>query len=273
MANEKKGRTETMVGIFLFTGLAIIGVLVVTFGRLGTALKAPYEITVLFTNVGGLASGADVMLSGAKVGFIAAAPQLVGDSYRVAVRLKVQQDIKIPRKSRFMVGSANLLGDKYIEIVPNSDMDPTDLLYPGEIIEGSRSGGFDELAARGGEVLDQLSESLKGFQTLTATINKKLLNDENLKNLSETFGNLRESSENFKKTSLTLDSVVAKTGSAAESVQKLTKSASEGKGALGLLLNDRETGDNLRSFIYNLRHSGVLFYKDRPLPEPENKRR
>jgi phospholipid/cholesterol/gamma-HCH transport system substrate-binding protein len=273
MANEKKGRTETMVGIFLFTGLAIIGVLVVTFGRLGTALKAPYEITVLFTNVGGLASGADVMLSGAKVGFIAAAPQLVGDSYRVAVRLKVQQDIKIPRKSRFMVGSANLLGDKYIEIVPNSDMDPTDLLYPGEIIEGSRSGGFDELAARGGEVLDQLSESLKGFQTLTATINKKLLNDENLKNLSETFGNLRESSENFKKTSLTLDSVVSKTGSAAESVQKLTKSANEGKGALGLLLNDRETGDNLRSFIYNLRHSGVLFYKDRPLPEPENKRR
>ena len=66
---------------------------------------------------------------------------------------------------------------------------------------------------------------------------------------------------------------MAKTGSAAESVQKLTKSANEGKGALGLLLNDRETGDNLRSFIYNLRHSGVLFYKDRPLPETENKRR
>lgn len=271
MATTYKGRTETLVGIFLFTGLAILGILVVTFGRMSTALKKPYELTVLFSNVGGLASGADVMLAGAKVG-LAEEPKLVGESYRVAVRLKIQQDIKIPRNSRFSVGSANLLGDKYVEIVPSPDMDLSDILQPGDIIEGSRSGGFEELTARGGEVLDRLSESLKSVQALTLTINQKLLSDSNVQNLSETFANLRETSEGFKKTALTLDAVVSKTGSAADSVAKLTKNATEGRGALGVLLNDRQTADNLKTFIYNLRHSGVLFYKDRPIPDSENKK-
>jgi hypothetical protein len=58
---------------------------------------------------------------------------------------------------------------------------------------------------------------------------------------------------------------------AAESVQKLTKSATEGKGALGVLVNDKETADNLRSLISNLRRSGVLFYKDRPATPEERK--
>jgi phospholipid/cholesterol/gamma-HCH transport system substrate-binding protein len=269
MASSNKGRAETLVGIFLFTGLAILGVLVVTFGRMGTALKAPYQLTVLFSNVGGLASGADVMLAGAKVGFIAGDPKLVGESYRVAVRLKIQQEVKIPRNSRFSVGSANLLGDKYIEILPNAEMDPNDVLQPGDIIEGSRSGGFEELAARGGEVMDQLSASLKSIQALTTTINQKLLNDSNVQNLTETFAHLKETTESFKKTALTLDAAVTKTGTAADSIARLAKNANDGKGALGVLLNDRQTGDNLKTFIYNLRHSGVLFYKDRPIPESE----
>lgn len=272
MASPSKSRAETLVGIFLFTGLAILGILVVTFGRMGTALKAPYPLTVLFSNVGGLASGADVMLAGAKVGFIAQEPKLVGDSYRVAVQLKVQQEVKIPRNSRFSVGSANLLGDKYIEIIPNADMDPNDVLQPGDIIEGSRAGGFDELAARGGEVLDRLSESLKSFQTLTNTLNQKLLNDTNFQNLSETFVNLKEITESFKKTALTLDTATAKTGAAADSIARLAKNASEGKGPLGVLMHDRGTADNLKTFIYNLRHSGVLFYKDKPIPESENRK-
>ncbi len=272
MATPSKGRTETLVGIFLFTGLAILGILVVTFGRMGTALKAPYQLTVLFSNVGGLASGADVMLAGAKVGFIASEPKLVGDSYRVAVSLKIQQDVKIPRASRFSVGSANLLGDKYIEIIPSAEMDPNDILHPGDIIEGSRSGGFEELAARGGEVLDQLSQSLKSVQMLTTTLNQKLLNETNFQNLSETFVNLREISESFKKTALTLDAATAKTGAAADSISKLARSANDGKGPLGVLMNDRASADNLKTFLYNLRHSGVLFYKDKPIPESEGRK-
>ncbi len=269
-----------LVGLFLLIGLGILCVLVVTFGRMGTTFKKPYELTVIFTNVSGLASEADVLLAGAKVGYIGSAPQLLGDSYRVAVKLKVDENIRIPRKSRFTVGSANLLGDKFIDVIPSLDMDPADVWQPGEIIEGSRAGGFEELTARGGEVMDQLSTSLKQIQALTTNINERVLNETNVHNLSETFENLKETSASFKKTSLSLDAVLAKAsdvteraGRAADSLQKLGKNASEGKGALGVLLNDKETADNLRTLIYNMRRSGVLFYKDRPVPEGELKPR
>jgi hypothetical protein len=157
-------------------------------------------------------------------------------------------------------------------------MDAGDVWQPGEIIEGSRAGGFEELAARGGEVMDELATSLKKVQALTTTINEHLLNENNVQNLSETFANLKETSAGFKKASVSLDTVVGKVGEAtekagkaADSLQKVTKNLAEGKGALGVLLNDKETGDNVKSLIYNMKRSGVLFYKDKPLPEAESK--
>lgn len=280
MPKDIKRSSEILVGLFLCIGLGILGILVVIFGRLGTTFGKPYDLTVIFTNVSGLSSGADVLLAGAKVGNIATSPQLLGDSYRVAVRLKVQESVKIPRKSRFVVGSANLLGDKYIDVIPAGDMDPADVWQPGEVIEGSRSGGFDELTARGGEVLDELSASLKQVQTLTANLNGKLLNEDNMSNLEQTFRNLKETSESFKKSSLSLDSTLVKfgdiadkTGKTVDSLQKITKTAADGKGALGVLVNDKDTGENLKALIYNLRRSGVLFYRDKAVPETETKQR
>ena len=40
-----------------------------------------------------------------------------------------------------------------------------------------------------------------------------------------------------------------------------------------MLVNDKETADNLKALIYNMRKSGVLFYKDKALPDPDAKGR
>ena len=45
----------------------------------------------------------------------------------------------------------------------------------------------------------------------------------------------------------------------------MMKEAAEGKGPFATLMKDKETADNLKALIFNLRRSGVLFYKDRPL--------
>jgi phospholipid/cholesterol/gamma-HCH transport system substrate-binding protein len=286
MGTERKGRTEVLVGLFLFIGLAILGALVLTFGRLGQGLSSPYELTVLFPNASGLANGADVLLSGAKIGFVGGSPQLVGDSYRVAVRLKIQGDIHVPRKSKFMIGSSSLLGDKFVDVVPLDEIDAGDFWQSGEIIEGTRSGGFDELAVRGSAVMDDLSISLKKIQTITNNLDQHLLNESSLKNLQQSFENLKETTESFKKASGSLDGVVAKADrvltategtiktldGAGKDLQKLTKNANEGKGPIGVLVNDKETGENLRSLISNLRRYGILFYKDKPLLPAEEKK-
>jgi phospholipid/cholesterol/gamma-HCH transport system substrate-binding protein len=50
---------------------------------------------------------------------------------------------------------------------------------------------------------------------------------------------------------------------AVDSARSLLAKANSGQGALGLLLSDRETSDNLKALIRNLKQRGVLFYRDK----------
>jgi ABC-type transporter Mla subunit MlaD len=54
-----------------------------------------------------------------------------------------------------------------------------------------------------------------------------------------------------------------------DSGQVLLKQARDGNGALGALISDREMAENLKALIVNLRRSGVLFYKNRPITPSE----
>jgi ABC-type transporter Mla subunit MlaD len=47
-----------------------------------------------------------------------------------------------------------------------------------------------------------------------------------------------------------------------DAAKTLVNKANTGKGALGMLLGDKETADNLKALIRNLRERGILFYKN-----------
>ena len=64
-------RHELKVGVFVFIGLAMIGALVVQFGRLGEGLKTYYTVTIRFADASGLLKGSDVLLAGARIGKVA----------------------------------------------------------------------------------------------------------------------------------------------------------------------------------------------------------
>ena len=55
-------------------------------------------------------------------------------------------------------------------------------------------------------------------------------------------------------------------------VRSATDEAVHGPGLLGTLISDKQLSDNLAALVANLRRSGVIFYKDRPVvvtvPEP-----
>jgi phospholipid/cholesterol/gamma-HCH transport system substrate-binding protein len=68
-----------------------------------------------------------------------------------------------------------------------------------------------------------------------------------------------------------LKPVLADFGAAARSASKavdsaktLLNKANSGQGALGMLLSDKETSENLKALIRNLKTRGVLFYRDKP---------
>ena len=73
---DESRKTELGVGIFLFVGLLLLGVLILKFSGLRETLKDSYEISVTFPSAAGLVEGAPVKLGGAAVGEIAEKPVL-----------------------------------------------------------------------------------------------------------------------------------------------------------------------------------------------------
>ena len=301
MSTERKG-AEFFVGLFLIIGLGMIAAMALIFGRASQGMQKSYSIIVEFPNASGLIKGCDVLISGARVGSVAEAPRLINQQYAVAVPLDINQDVKIPRTSRFQIRTNGMLGDAYVDIVPPATYTQEDYARPGETIEGTKLGGFEELTAKGGvlidrlntEVLTKLNGSLDEFRKAATNLNERFLTETNKKNLEDTFSE-------FSKTAKDLDSVMKKAqealdsaagtmktadASAAElklaigdlrkmadtatktvdSAKILINKASAGEGALGVLMSDRQVAADLRALIANLRRSGVLFYKDRALP-------
>ena len=300
MSVERKG-IELYVGLFLLAGFAVIAVMVLMFGRFSQGFSSKYDITVEFPNASGIIKGSDVLLSGARIGNVAQNPRLVPERYSVTVQLDIRGDVKIPRTSYFQIRSNGMLGDSYVDVMTPVKYTPNDIAQPGEQITGTRSSGFDDLTAKGTEMIDKLnsdilkklSEELDALKVATTNVNERLLSEKNLQNVEVTFENLRSVSKEFVSTSKELDDIMVKAKSAVESAQGTMKTIDttanelkgaigdfrkmadtsktlltkidKGEGTLGMLISDRQTAENTKALISNLRRSGVLFYKDRPV--------
>jgi phospholipid/cholesterol/gamma-HCH transport system substrate-binding protein len=310
---QRRG-VEFFVGLFLLVGFGVIALMIIKFGATGGGMENHYSLRVRFPNASGLVKGAKVLLSGADVGFVLQPPTLTGENYEVEVGLSIRESVKIPRTSTFQIRTAGMLGDAFVDVLPPKQFTPADIAVDKELIVGQRTGGFDDLTNKGSQVMDTLnhdvlkkvSATLDEIKEVTANLNDKLLSEKNLKNVEETFANLKTTTEDFSKTARDLDLMVNRAqevvdsakgtmktvdGAAAElkltlgdfrktseSARSLLGKAANGEGALGTLISDRQTAEDLRALISNMRRSGVLFYKNRPAeipatPSPTPKKR
>lgn len=119
---------ETLIGAFVLA--VAIAFVVFAYGRTTTATVSGYELSAKFTRLDGLERGADVKISGIKVGSVVDM-ELDPVSFRAVARFNINPDYKLPMDSTVSVVSDGLLGGKYASIEP---------------------GGADELIAPGGEI-------------------------------------------------------------------------------------------------------------------------
>lgn len=289
---ERDRGLELKVGIFVAVGLAILAALVVQFGRLGEGFKTTYDLTIHFEDASGLLKGSDVLLGGAKIGQVSEQPRLVANGPGVDVPLRIYDYAHIPVGSKFLIGSSGLLGDRYVTVNPPSGK-PTGYIAAGARIEGTREQGISDLTKKGGALVDDLRGAVAKIDTAVDRLNGQALSPENMKNLHKTFDNLSKTTASLSATSKKLDGVIdqanATLGSAKEAADKVqlavsdaretlqgagkaVRDATNGNGALAMLLNDRNVANNLRALIANLRSHGILFYRDtapkNPPPEP-----
>ena len=266
--NRHERGLEFKVGIFVFVGLAMLGALLVQFGRLGEGFKTYYPLTVRFTNASGLLKGSDVLLAGARIGKVAGGPRLVREGDGVAVPLKIYDYVKVPEGTKFTVGSSGLLGDRFVVVTPPPGQSKA-YLPPNAYINGTRETGIDDLTQQGGALVGDL-------RTTVQKLNQETLSAQNMENLKSSMEHLNQATSALAESSKKLDGVIEQTDSTMASAKKavdslqdaiadtrtMLRSATQGKGLVATLLNNQQLSDDLHALITNLRAHGVLFYRD-----------
>jgi len=131
------GRTklELKLGIFVFIGLVIFTVFILSVGGVRTWASG-YQVNFLFNFVNGVKKGAPVRFAGVDVGEVTTIKYFYDEKEaktKIRVRCWIPHDIKIPAGSVIWVNTLGLLGEKYIDIMPGPDY--KDLLRPnGELV-------------------------------------------------------------------------------------------------------------------------------------------
>ncbi|GAB6053590.1 outer membrane lipid asymmetry maintenance protein MlaD [Magnetospira thiophila] len=106
-----------------------------------------YEVKAAFFKLGGLSRGADVRISGIKVGTVLDRA-LDPKTYDAVVTLSISRDIQLPTDTVASIGSEGILGGKYIRLMPGQS---TEMLAAGGQITHTQD--FRSLEDQVGEII------------------------------------------------------------------------------------------------------------------------
>lgn len=243
MSAIRKERTELVVGLFVFFGLAIMGALIVQFGRFGDRLREAYRINVTFPDASGIRQGSPVQLAGQKIGYVADEPKLMDDFSGVVVKIDIYEGNRVPIGSEFSIGTSGLMGDTFVKVVIPKEPE-TDFLQADAVVIGGTQGGLTALQDDAEVLLKDIKAAVGDIRTAVQSLDRVfdkiengMLADSNIVNLKTTFAELKQTGENLNKATAKLDPLVDDVkGTVAEAKTAMTKAGEtfdKAKGTIG----------------------------------------
>lgn len=172
-----KTKLEMKVGIFVFIGVIILMIFVLSLGGFKT-WTSRYQVAFMFDFVNGVKLGSPVRFAGVDVGEVKElqlSKSSDSDKTRVRIVCWVKNEIKVPLDSRIWINTLGLLGEKYVEIIPGKDY--ASVMSAGQTIEGETPIPMHEVTEKVRKISDNINESIVRIQNQEGTLGKLLYND------------------------------------------------------------------------------------------------
>lgn len=236
-------RTATIkVGLFVFAMLLSIACLLVWKSSILSRANGT-EVVGTFQNISGLLDGANVRYRGYSIGKVSKITPLPKE---ILVQFWIDPSIKIPKGSHLRIAFDGLIGEKYVEVMPNTD--ETQMISSGEKLSGYSTRSLADFVDVGTQSLEEskaILASVRGLldqKDVLEAVRQSILSIDritaNLANSSDAFGS-KESQANIKNLIYNLNETVG-----------ALKVAVKDKNAAG---NLADTAENLQIFSKQLR--------------------
>jgi len=216
-------KTEVKVGLFVLLGLASLLLLTFQIKTLESLKDKGYVLYALVGDASGLNKKSRVKLRGVKVGVI---DNMELNGNYVKLKLLIQKGVKIPKGSMVAVAQDNVLGGKYLKIIPSNS---NEYYKPGDVIKK-----YEKVASME-DVMNNINAAVEDVRVLIAKLNKTM-DDKTIKNIQDTMKNVKEAS-------LKLNSILANVDNKLPTLMN---------NANALILSYKQTGDILKNRVPKL---------------------
>lgn len=261
---------ETRVGLFLLGAITLILGSALFLGNL-QLFKRTNTYYVNFDNVEALPPKAAAKIAGVEVGKVRRVELIDG---RARVTIEVDPDISIHKDARAKVGSTGIIGTKFIEIFPGTSDQPK--LKDGDSIEGIEAGGLQAIATKlsrlferndkYGDAIENLQESIANIRNVTRSLNTAMGN--HAAEMEQIVLNVRDLTESAKIFTSDLQEITSerkddvkvaleKFRSIGERLDIILAKVQEGKGAIGALVSDEETGREVKEAVTSIKDTAA----------------
>jgi phospholipid/cholesterol/gamma-HCH transport system substrate-binding protein len=212
---SNKNTRAFVVGIFIFLGIAIFVLTVLTLGGQQKTFQKSIVVRAVFDDINGLQKGNNIWFSGVKIGTVKKI-SFVGNS-QVEVDMNIDEASKqyIRKNAKARISSDGLIGNKIIVLYAGASKSPS--VENGDLLGVEKASNPDEMMA----TLQANNQNLFAITTDVKGISKritegkgtvgKLLNDETLINdLHSTMLRLQQASANAERLSASVATFAAK---------------------------------------------------------------
>jgi phospholipid/cholesterol/gamma-HCH transport system substrate-binding protein len=175
-----ESRIQIKVGIFVLLGLMLLGALTILFSRSTSFYKDYYELRLESGNVGGIKSGAKVLMRGVQVGTVKST-KLNAGGRSVTIFLKIESQYKLFSDARFEIETSGFLGDQFIAIYPKDDLGYA-LTNHADVV-AREPFNMQEAVAVATEMLLKISQTTTNLNAAVNDVRRYVLTEQTLRNL------------------------------------------------------------------------------------------
>ena len=291
-------KRSVIVGIFVVLGTLFLTAGILLVGNLRETFTTKLELTTVFEDVNGLQKGNNIWFSGVKIGTISNLEFYGFSQVKVTLAIDVKSQQFIHNDAKVKLSSDGFIGNKILVIYGGTADAP--VVQDGDILMMEKTLGTDEILAtlqKNNENILAISSDLKFitqkiaqgegsigkllnddklYSDITSTVSslKNTMNDAGkmVKSLNEISHNLTKEGtlinelstdtlifESVKTTVIQIQDISAKASTLLADLKVATNDSTT---TLGVLLNDGESGSNLKETLKNLESSSQKLDED-----------